>query len=306
MAVGDGRVHSMVGVVHTRDVVEVGEEVKGPQVEVLAGIGRVRVFERRQRVWSQGGMLRLETMDGQPRMIVGADTRWVWLDDEPVPTAFSVRTSSFGNSLGSLLERRGFDQWEGEDFTHPTADPVAAEFLGREVWRVELAPPAHKPFPLTLVVDASTGLVLSEANGSFTTVKQWIELSLDEELPEEVFEWTGEVLQRPTREAEQAREMATREAWLDERGIGDLPLSAPVELTLHQYAGDGSFHASIEARLQGSLVRRPHSNASWEERFGWDHIVGWTDERWDWRLGTDAALEAATLAAVKAQLSGTT
>jgi hypothetical protein len=284
----------------------VGEEVEGPQVEILAGIGRVQIFERRQRVWSQGGMLRVETMDGQPRMIVGADTRWVWLDDEPAPTAFSVRTSSFGTSLDSLLERRGYDQWVGEDFTHPTGDPVAAEFLGREVWRVELAPPAHKPYPLTLVVDASTGLVLSEANESFTTVTQWVELSLDEEIPDEVFEWAGEVLQRPSREAEHAREMATRRAWLDERSIGDLPLSASVELTLHRYADDGSFHASIEARLQGGVVRRPHTSASWEEHFGWDHVVDWTDERWDWRLGTDLLLDEATLTAVKARLSDTT
>jgi hypothetical protein len=305
MAVGDGRDHSMVGVVRTRDVIEVGDDVEGPEVETLAGLGRVRVVERRQRVWKRGHLMRLEKIDGQPRMIVGAETRWVWLDGEPVPTAFPTRTGHFGTGLGPLLERRGHDQWEGEDFTHPTGDPVAAEFLGRQVWQVELAPPAHKPLPLTLIIDARTGLVLSEANEGFTSVDEWVELSLDADLPEELFEWTGEVLQRPSREAEHAREMATRKAWLDDRAISDLPLAAPVELSLHEFAEDGSFHASIEARLQGSLVRRPHASDVWNEPFGWDHIVNWTDEHWDWRLGTDVALDEAILAAVKARLSST-
>jgi hypothetical protein len=306
MAVGDGRDHSMVGVVHTRDVIEVSDEVEGPDMEKVAGLGRVQVVERRQRVWKRGRLLRLETIDGRPRMIVGTETRWVWLDDEPVPTAFPIGTSSWGTGLGPLLERRHHDQWEGEDFTHPTGDPVAAECLGRQVWRVELAPPAHKPFPLTLIIDAQTGLVLSEANEGFTTVDEWVELSLDEELPEELFEWTGDVLQRPSREAEHRREMATRKAWLDDRAICELPLPVPVELCLHEYAEDGSFHASIEARLQGSLVRRPHTSSGWDEPFGWDHIVSWTDESWDWLLGTDVALDEATLATVKARLSNTT
>jgi hypothetical protein len=239
-------------------------------------------------------------------MIVGAETRWVWLDDEPLPTAFSVRTSRFGTGLGWLLDRRGYDVWEGEDFTHPTGDPVAAEFLGRRAWRVELAPPSHKPFPLALIVDAQTGIVLSEANESFTTVKEWVEISLGEELSANVFTWTGEALRRPSREAEHAREMAARKSWLDDRGIEDLPLVAPVELSLHQFADDGSFHLSIDATLHGSLVRRPHSSAGWDERFGWEHIVGWTDQHWDWRLGTSTAVDEATLAAVKARLSATT
>jgi hypothetical protein len=306
IAVGDGRDHSMVGVVRTRDVTEVSDEVDGPQVEDVAGIGRARVSEWRQRVWKRGHLLRLETIDGRPRMIVGTETRWVWLDGEPIPTAFPIRTSSWGTGLGLLLERRGHDQWEGEDFTHPLSDPVASEFLGRQAWRVELAPPAHKAFPLTLIIDAQTGLVLSETNEGRTTVGEWVELTLDEEISEELFDWTGEVLQQPSREAEHEREMAARKVWLDHRAIGDLPLTVPVELSLHEFADDGSFHVSIEARLQGGLVRRPHTSREWDEPFGWNHIVSWTDERWDWLLGTDVVLDEATLATLKACLSRTT
>jgi hypothetical protein len=88
---------------------------------------------------------------------------------------------------------------------------------------------------------------------------------------------------------------AIRKAWLADRAICELPLPVPVELCLHEYAEDGSFHASIEARLQGSLVRRPHTSGGRDEPFGWDHIVSWTDESWDWLLCTDVALDEATL-----------
>jgi hypothetical protein len=46
MTVGDGREHSMAGIVHSRDVIDVEDEVGGPDVVTLDGIGRVRVVER--------------------------------------------------------------------------------------------------------------------------------------------------------------------------------------------------------------------------------------------------------------------
>jgi hypothetical protein len=283
MVVGDGRDHTLRGIASSRDTVD-----------------------HRQRVWQRGELQRFETIGGRVTMINGADTHWVWLDGAAIPTAFPRATTAWGPAHNALLGRGDYDHWQGTDFTRPTGEAVAQEFLGRPAWRIELAPPRGKPYPLTRIVDAQTGLVLSQANAGFETVDEWVELRFDEELAEELFEWTGEVQQPLDRFEEHERMMAARQAWLDDRSVTDLPLAAPAQLRLNEFGTDGAFHASIDASLQGSLLRRPHSNSSWEEFLAWDHIETWSDERWDWMLGTDAPLAPEDLAALKARLAMTT
>jgi hypothetical protein len=71
-------------------------------------------------------------------------------------------------------------------------------FLGRAAWEVELAPPAHKPFPMQIVIDAHSGLLLREANQAFDTYNEWAELDTDADLPDDLFTWndTDQIAER--------------------------------------------------------------------------------------------------------------
>ncbi len=90
-----------------------------------------------------------------------------------------------------LLARRDLGDFAGDDFTRPTGPVGATTFLGRTAWTVELAPPDHKPFPLQLVVDAETGLILQQRNDGFGSVDEWIEFVVGEPIPPDLFVWDG-------------------------------------------------------------------------------------------------------------------
>lgn len=60
------------------------------------------------------------------------------------------------------------------------AEYAAREALSKQVGRrltraVELAPPEHKAYPIQLVVEAQTGIVLEQRNEGFGTVDVWVE-----------------------------------------------------------------------------------------------------------------------------------
>jgi hypothetical protein len=169
MALGNGSDPSLSGVVHVRDV-----QPDDTQTDVvLPGVGPVRIEEGRHRVAKRGNLVRREHLDGRPMAIFGHDTKWIWLDGAELPTAFSSAVWGWDDQL--LVQRRPLSRWEGDDFTHPTGAVSPTTMLGRAAWSVELAPPAHKPFPLTLVVDAETGIVLQERNDGFGSVTEWVE-----------------------------------------------------------------------------------------------------------------------------------
>src|ERR1019366_10789939 len=109
--------------------------------------------------------------------------------------------------------------------------------LARAAWSVELAPPAHKPFPLTLVVDAETGIVLQERNDGFGSVTEWVEISFGSELSEDLFVWTGESLEPHDWGVDREREMASRRDWLPERGVGGPPGAVEAAVGPHEKGG---------------------------------------------------------------------
>jgi len=156
-----------------------------------------------------------ELLDGRPRAIVGETTMWIWLDEAELPTAFPKASTAWGWSDQQIVERPPLSRWDGNDFTRPTGPVEPTSLLGRRAWAVELAPPSHKPFPITIVVDAETGVVLQERNDGFGSVVEWTEITFDADLPDELFMWTGEVLERPDHGAEHEREMAKRRQWLE-------------------------------------------------------------------------------------------
>ena len=300
MALGNGPEPSLRGLARSRDVSPVEDDE--PADLEIPGQGRFRLSDGRVRVFKRGNLVRRERMDGRPFAIQGADSTWVWEGDADLPTVFPRRSTFWGWPDSSLTQRRGMDDWGGDDFTQPTGPPTATRFLGREAWQVEVRPPPHKPFPLTLIVDAATGLVLQQRNDGFHSVTEWEELEFDVTLPDELFVWDGDSRPPPDHRAEHEADMARRRQWLDGNGIGPLHLTLPVELMLHEQVDDGTFHASLHAGINGSLARRLHSDEPWDTTRNWPHVHQWTSNGWDWWLGTDLPMSEELLGEIKARL----
>jgi hypothetical protein len=297
MALGNRPYPSLSGVVHVREV-----EPDDAQTDVvLPGVGPVRIKDDRHRVAKRGNLVRREHLDGRPMAIFGHDTKWIWLDGDELPTAFSSAIWGWDDQL--LVQRPPLKRWEGDDFTHPTGAVAATTMLGRAAWSVELAPPAHKPFPLTIVVDAETGVVLQERNDGFGSVKEWVEISFGAELPDDLFVWAGEAREPRDGRAERDRAMASRKAWLAEQGIGDLSWIATSSLEVHHWDdATGEFQAHLDVRVSAAVLRRRRSETDWDTRNNWPHEYRWSDDQWDWYVGANVALRPDELEALRAQL----
>src|SRR3954471_4854532 len=168
MALGDGPDPSMRGIVRTVEATYV-EENEPADLEI-PGQGRYQTRDGRVRIYKRGNLVRREHLDGRLLAIEGVEYLWVWKGDEEVPTAFPRDSAFWGWPDSPLTQRRGMDEWRDDDFTRPTGPPTETRFLGRDAWQVELGPPSHKPFPLTLIIDAATGLVLHQRNNGFRSV----------------------------------------------------------------------------------------------------------------------------------------
>jgi hypothetical protein len=299
MALGDGPEPSLRGTVRSRDVRPADDDE--PADLEIPGQGRFQLREGSVRVLKRGILVRRERPDGRPFVIQGADTMWIWEGANTVPTAFPRGTAAWGWPDSPLTQRRGMGDWGGDDFTQATGPPTQTRFLGRDAWQVELRPPPHKPFPLTLIVDAATGLVLQQRNDGFHSVAEWEELEFGVDLADELFTWEGESQPPPDHRAEHEADMARRREWLQRNGVGALSLTLPVELMVHEQSDDGAFQASLRANLDGSLARRRHSDEPWALFMNWPHMHRWSDGEWDWWLGTNGPLPEELLAAITSQ-----
>lgn len=285
MAFGNGPEPSVSGTVHLRAV----HEADAPSSES-------------HRVVKHGELVRRERLDGRPLAIFGRDRKWIWLNDDELPTEFA--NAAWGWSDYAVVERHPLSRWEGTDFTRPTGPVTPTELLGRPAWAVELAPPAHKPYPLTLVVDAETGIVLQERNDGFGSVVEWTEILFGAQLPDELFEWDGDVLAPPDHAAQHEREMATRREWLAAHGVGLPTLAVTPKLDLHTWDDDtGAFEASMYWQLSTSVLRRPRSESDWETNTNWPHNYRWTDADFDWFVGSAAELSPAQVDSLRTQLA---
>ena len=126
------------------------------------------------RVWRDGHRLRVEDSEGNVSLVVGNDTCWHFdgHPDRPVMSGCGITHGPW------LLTRRDPSDFIGDDLTRPTGPVGSTTFLGRTAWTVELAPPAHKPYPIQLTGDAETGIVLQERNDGFGTAVEWVELQV--------------------------------------------------------------------------------------------------------------------------------
>jgi hypothetical protein len=139
---------------------------------IAAKINEPKVTVFRYRIARRGPLVRCETPEGRIHFIAGLET--VWLRDPAasgvvaLPRRRGVNPAPDDHDFGTA--RPTEDRWQGDDFTIPTGPEAAVTFLGRPAWEVELAPPPHKPYPLKIVIDAETGLVLRQANDAFRHV----------------------------------------------------------------------------------------------------------------------------------------
>jgi hypothetical protein len=61
----------------------------------------------------------------------------------------------------ALIYPRNLAQPEDDDFTRPIGPVEETVYLDRRAWRVVLAPPPRKPWPIVQVVDVVTGVTLA-------------------------------------------------------------------------------------------------------------------------------------------------
>lgn len=263
--------------------------VHGPEPEptVRGTISLGPAAADRYRVWRDGSRWRVESMDGAPRLIAGVDTVWRFAPDPVRPVETPRRADRDVEGAFELLVRREPGSFLGEDFTRPAGPIGTTQFLGRMAWTVALAPPPHKPWPVQLVVDAATGVVLQQRNDGFGTVQEWTEIVTGEPLDAELFTWTGPTTSPDDQAAEWDRERQARAAddrqWFA-RHVTDRSLTVELglEVTLHEHDdATGAFEASLGPF--GALARRSRSVAPWE--LGWSEVpVRWSTDRWDWAM----------------------
>jgi hypothetical protein len=240
------------------------------------------------RVWRAGRRVRLERPDGRPSLIVGEERCWQFRGDDPVPVESPSSVVAYQGNGTELLHRRPAADFTGDDFTRPTGPVGQTTFLGRPAYTVELAPPAHKPFPMQLVVDAETGLVLQQRNDGFGAVDEWAEIVVGERLDDQLFRWQGPSRSEADERAEYEREWHAMQAegveWF-RANVAPLPLRVElgVGVRVHVHEPDGSFEASIGENVLGALARRPSSPEEW--RLDWSEVQHrWTSDGWDWAL----------------------
>ncbi len=230
------------------------------------------------------------------------------LHDAPLESSHAEVRYGFRGT--SLLWRREAEGFLGSDFTRPTGQIGATSYLGRPAWTVELAPPADKPYPMQLVVDAETGLLLQRRNDGFGSIEEWVELVVGERLDPALFTWDGpsrsEADEQRARLAEHEADLARRRAWVAENVTPQpLRLELQADIQLHDWdAETGAFQASIADGV-GSLARRPTSAGAWDTGFSVEDQHQWSDDRWDWVLSMHrVALAPGALEALQRQLSG--
>ncbi|WNB86087.1 hypothetical protein [Cellulomonas sp. ATA003] len=210
----------------------------------------------------------------------------------------------------------------GDDFTRPTGGVDgtgvvgATTFLGRPAWSVELAPPARKPYPMQVVVDAETGFVLQQRMDAVGAVDEWVELEVGVPLSPSLFSWQGPV--RPAtsaRDAARAAQEADRRRWADWFGdaVGPLERTAVVGVELdltvqwvHTFdPATGAFEASLGKDFTtATLARRPRSAEPWDlSGAGIHHRWSTADHDWAF-LCLDLELTPEGFAAVERLFSG--
>jgi hypothetical protein len=268
----------------------------------------VRVFKDRDRY-------RVEDMEGRVLTIRNPEHTFVFLDDHEADCPDRGAPQRYDNTDGEwvrpgahahVIERREPSDWRGDDFATPTGEATATTYLGRDAWQVELAPPEHKQWALTVTVDAVTGMTYEQRTSAHGVLTRWTDLAVVESHPGELFTWDGDarwfaVESREVSMEEEREDDRQRAAWMAERGVGSLRVSSTVRLYPHEQGDDDGFFASFSTRAHGFVARRPRSDEPWHLDVHYDHTERWSDAAWDWCIGSEDSPEQ--LVEIRRQLS---
>lgn len=255
----------------------------------------------------KGSQHRLDRPDGAAFFIQDTNRCLQFHEEDPNRPDEGGPEVSYVGTVWDLVVRPEADRFKGTDFTRPTGPVTATEYLGRPAWEVELAPPSHKPFPLTYVVDAETGLLLQKRNERAGLLAGWTEFRVGGTIPDEVFTWDGPVVTEQEREAtwraDHDADMRMRAQWVHDHVV-DHPVSIQVThrntIYAHNFEDDGSFDGSVGPTVVFS--RRPRSRRD----FGWaeGRPYTWSSGEWNWCITvTDATLTPDALASIQSQLN---
>lgn len=269
------------------------------------------------RVHKSGHRYRVETLDGEVLYIKGADRAWRFTPgaDAPGMVDFVEGEEMEFGSYGYAVERPDPTRWRGNNFTRPAGPMRPTTYLGRDAWEIEIAPPPHKPVPITLVIDATTGMQLRWGSDRFGDVFRWIHVEHGVYLADDLFTWDGPAfllysddysgMSDDMRE-EFERADAERAAKAAALRLPDVRARVAGTMDVWGVEDDGSFHASIDFEAFVILDRRPHQDADWDDEH--DDTDGrtrheWSDGTWDWRLTVPPGIDDAEAAEIRRQLS---
>jgi hypothetical protein len=112
-----------------------------------------------------------------------------------------------------------------------------------------------------------------------------------------------------TSSGDRVTEEARRRAWLDARGVADLPVPVDAALRLETWDdATGAFRVTVRVEASGVLLRRPRADRPWPDADALSQDVSyrWSDPRWDWCLAGDRPISDEQLALLKVRLAATT
>ncbi|MFC6707176.1 hypothetical protein [Flexivirga alba] len=256
----------------------------------------------------KGARHRLDRLDGTVFFIQDTDRAWQFHDEHPNRPDEGGSEVSYVGTVWSLVVRPDRDRFEGNDFTRPTGPPRATEYLGRAAWEVQLAPPSHKPFPLTYVVDAETGLLLQERNERAGLLAGWLEFEVGADIDDSVFGWNGPVVTEEERDAAMWAEIQAERregaAWVEQH-ITPQPVTVQLTYTgpiqVNEHEKDGSFDGCLGSDPTLSIGRRPLGRRDfWRADAS---TYQWTSGEWRWQvMAHGATLTPESLRSLQEQL----
>lgn len=293
-----------------------GEIEEGPLTGVLqvtdasGGLATARIHKR-------FGLYRAEQLDGDLIQICQHIPVYDQALDLIQPEWGSVANDGEHGTYRHAVERRELYEWRSSDFTQPLGPARAVTLLERPCWQVDLAPSEHKTSPLTITIDAATGMQLKVESRDFGTLHEWLEIEFVAELDDELFAWDGTVVsahaycdedhdwvEDERREKKQAKK---DKKWLRQSGLDRLRLR--LEIRFEEFEIDratGEFAASAEIEQWFTCGRRLPSDEPWEVTDSFDHEARWTAAGWQWRLRSDQKIAQRTLRHLRKQTRAAT
>ena len=300
MGCGEQAEEPFIGILEVLELGTQSDEYDDTEDEQPTWPAQVRVFKDRDRY-------RVESLDG--RLLTIKDREFTYAFHDPETPGRSANDDECARGAhGDAIQRRPAMDWRGDDFTRPTGPPRATRFLGRDAWEIELAPPSHKPSPYVMTVDAGNGMLLEGRSVLFGPHVRWLELNVQESLPDDLFTWDGDFYQGFAGSYEDMPEdirsqidveNAERRTKLEELGIGPMTVGVTAMPHLHEWDDQGSFYASFDIDGLIVLLRRPHSEEPWEREPGMPLALEWSDGNWDWMLRATEEFSAEQLEGVK-------